>query len=268
MYYANTTAAWRNSDVVSNIGHGYYVNAALFLGIVEDIWWKVQQNPEQDVLVLFYLNVPLDCFTRVLESVFVSPRVRCMTVDSAKGMEASHVYIVYVPRPEHFDLGGIQRDQNRFYQASMRAQCSVKYFVPLEVVEVCASQGASALDRRVKQPRCSPAFLHTQFWSHFQEVAAAEACIETWTWPWAKPSWLDDGMFANVLAKMQPAEGSDARQGERLTLWESLEQLSSSAEVKLPMRDYQRKVTLYCCYFVFSSVVLVYVCTRVLCCYF
>ena len=42
-------------------------------------------------------------------------RVRCTTTGSAKGVEAEHVFFVFHPRHSNDDLGGIQRDKNRFY---------------------------------------------------------------------------------------------------------------------------------------------------------
>ena len=41
------------------VGDGHYVHVPSFLGIVQEIWWKLQSFPSDEVLVLFYLNKPL-----------------------------------------------------------------------------------------------------------------------------------------------------------------------------------------------------------------
>ena len=65
----------------------------------------------------------------------VCHRITCSTVDSAKGLEAEHVRLVYVPRHcgnHEYDLGGLQRDPHRFDQGSMRPTESLKIFVPTQ----------------------------------------------------------------------------------------------------------------------------------------
>ena len=41
----------------------------------------------------------------------IRSRSEVVTADSAKGMEADHVFIVFIPRPQHKDLGGISADE-------------------------------------------------------------------------------------------------------------------------------------------------------------
>ncbi len=97
-------------------------------------------------------------------------RIYYNTVDSAKGLEAAHVRILFVPRlagNRQYDIGGLQRDGHRFYQASMRATETICYFAPQEQVELHVRGGGVA-----------PADL---YWTRFAEATLlkASAC-ETW----------------------------------------------------------------------------------------
>ena len=71
----------------------------------------------------------------------VRHRITCSTVDSAKGLEAHHVRIVFVPHRDktkgEYDLGGLQRDPRRFYQASVRPTESLKIYVPDKELKAC-----------------------------------------------------------------------------------------------------------------------------------
>ncbi len=76
----------------------------------------------------------------------IRARSTCSTLDSAKGAEAEHVRLVFVPRHAKdgvYNLGGLQKDPNRFYQGAMRPTQTLKIYVPEE---------ALALHRVKRQP--------------------------------------------------------------------------------------------------------------------
>ena len=103
--------------------------------MTEDLWTTLHAEAKSRGMILCYLQSTFKMMKRIhaFLPMEVCDRITCSTVDSAKGLEAEHVRLVYVPRHcgnREYDLGGLQRDPHRFYQASMRPTKSLKIFVP------------------------------------------------------------------------------------------------------------------------------------------
>ena len=75
------------------------------------------------------LNKAKNNFAALLREVFDTEqcsKIRVLTVDSANGTESDHVLAMYHRRrSDAIDLGGIQRDELRFYEAATRERNSL-----------------------------------------------------------------------------------------------------------------------------------------------
>ena len=168
-------------------------------------------------------------------------RVRCTTTDSAKGVEAAHVFLVFHPRPSNGDLGGIQRDKNRFYQASMRALGSVTYVVPFDAMDRMKTEDQEPLPNKSRSANFRN--LAKEFWDHFWQIADARATnVQTWNWPWQAASWVPDSFWGDINDRLRLLDVESSRERQKLSLWQSLGCLAQSAEVRLPIGRYQQHV--------------------------
>ena len=103
-------------------------------------------------------------------------RVTCSTVDSAKGLEANHVRIVFVPRisedRQGNDIGGFQADPNRFFQSCMRPTDSLILYVPEEELQRHGRLHGEKTGQKRKQKE-RRAEITNQFWHKLADVVAA-----------------------------------------------------------------------------------------------
>ena len=112
-----------------------YMNVELFAKVMGDLWWTLYHETDTTGMILVYMQVAnklmlllRDCLPNALKT-----RITCSTVDSAKGLEANRVRIVFVPRHTETrptDIGGLQKDPHRFFQASLRPRDSLIYYIP------------------------------------------------------------------------------------------------------------------------------------------
>ena len=102
-----------------------FMNLELFARVIEELWWTLHKDAGSCGMILTYLQTSNKLMKLIRDHLpeAVRARISCSTLDSAKGLEAAHVRIVFVPRHSEngeYDLGGLQKDPHRFFQGSMR----------------------------------------------------------------------------------------------------------------------------------------------------
>ncbi len=71
----------------------------LFAQVVEELLAAIGADQNSRGMILCYLQTSRKMVTQILSHIVVSLRARifCSTIDSAKGLEAQHVRLLFVP---------------------------------------------------------------------------------------------------------------------------------------------------------------------------
>ena len=102
-----------------------FINIELFAAIEKYLWWLLHKDDRSSGMILTYYATANKLFKAISGHLppNIRDRTKISTIDSAKGLEANHVCLVFVPshiEKGEYDLGGFQKDPNRLYQAAMR----------------------------------------------------------------------------------------------------------------------------------------------------
>ena len=134
------------------VSHG-----GLFAGILDNVWLQLIFKYGCHTNSIFYWPHLCSTFSYLCQMsglMFMSV-LRASRLIVRKRLEADHLSIVYFRRPDHGDIGGIQRDHNMFYQAVM---CGNQYrviYVGWDAMrKIVARSGRSETSGDVPDTKC------------------------------------------------------------------------------------------------------------------